>query len=348
MPCITLILGAGASRGVSYAHPGRFPSPLDSDFFDLLQRLKPHPDDHDAVRFVLEQVTTLPPDFRRSMERSFYTLYLRAFLKRILSNSDAGEDDRLLGCFAHAVEAVLRFSHKMETCEFHKSIVAKLGGDDAVISFNYDLVIERALRPLAEVRNVSFGDHIYRFAGSPAHDLPIPKILKLHGSSHWKIREGILSTRILDWKEFDKQPQYIRHKLGPEFPILLPFWDKAIQHEPWLHLWRESYQQLQRCDTMIVWGYSLPPTDVKARELFSIAAREHGKNIKLCVIDPSVETRGRWQELYPRAQYCQYQFVEEFLENPPYWWDDYGTTDTTTSGTVNPADSLCSDVPTNS
>jgi hypothetical protein len=37
---VTLVLGAGASRGVSYAHQGRIPSPLDGDFFDLLQRLE--------------------------------------------------------------------------------------------------------------------------------------------------------------------------------------------------------------------------------------------------------------------------------------------------------------------
>jgi hypothetical protein len=34
-----LVLGAGASRAVSYAHQGEMLSPLDSDFFDLLQRL---------------------------------------------------------------------------------------------------------------------------------------------------------------------------------------------------------------------------------------------------------------------------------------------------------------------
>jgi CHASE2 domain-containing sensor protein len=38
---IALVLGAGASRAVSYAHLGQVPSPLDSDFFDLLQRLNP-------------------------------------------------------------------------------------------------------------------------------------------------------------------------------------------------------------------------------------------------------------------------------------------------------------------
>jgi hypothetical protein len=49
-PIVTVILGAGASRDVSYAGGGegcpagdlgqKVPSPLDSDFFDLLQQLE--------------------------------------------------------------------------------------------------------------------------------------------------------------------------------------------------------------------------------------------------------------------------------------------------------------------
>ena len=57
---VTLVLGAGASRGVSYAHQGRIPSPLDGDFFDLLQRLEPSGRDEAAVEFVLRQCSRLP------------------------------------------------------------------------------------------------------------------------------------------------------------------------------------------------------------------------------------------------------------------------------------------------
>ena len=37
---LSVILGAGASRSVHY-RKGRLPSPLDKDFFELLQRLRP-------------------------------------------------------------------------------------------------------------------------------------------------------------------------------------------------------------------------------------------------------------------------------------------------------------------
>jgi hypothetical protein len=73
----TLVLGAGASRAVSYANTGDIPSPLDSDFFDLLQRLEPHEKDEPAVKAVLEW-SMEPKDvgLRRSMERLFYNGFI--------------------------------------------------------------------------------------------------------------------------------------------------------------------------------------------------------------------------------------------------------------------------------
>jgi hypothetical protein len=77
-----VVLGAGASRSVSYAHDREQPSPLDSDFFDLLIRLEPTNHDTSAVEFVRKQIGALPLHDRRSMERSFYTIHLRAFMAR--------------------------------------------------------------------------------------------------------------------------------------------------------------------------------------------------------------------------------------------------------------------------
>ena len=323
MERVTVVLGAGASRGVKYAHLGQFPSPLDGDYFDLLQRLKPNEKDLEAVNFVLKQASLLPPDFRRSMERTFYTLHLRSLLRRKLSGSpDKSEEARIVGSFAHATEALLRESHGKLTCDYHRELVMRLKGDDAIISFNYDLVIDRALRPFAEGSKVEFGGQIYCFEGSPEKPLPIPRIIKLHGSSNWRLTQDGFSTGN-SWTDFDDRPWYLRQKLkGTEFPIFLPFWDKDIEDGPWLHLWKRAHFRLQGTAVVLVWGYSLPPTDVKARELFSISVAESGANIKLCVIAPSSSTRQRWRDLYPRAQFWEYERITQFIDYPPPWWSE--------------------------
>lgn len=80
-PRIALVLGAGASRGVSYADKYDIQSPLDADVFDLLQRVDAGSSDEQAVRSVVAQAQGLPYGFWRSMERTFYTIHLRAYLQ---------------------------------------------------------------------------------------------------------------------------------------------------------------------------------------------------------------------------------------------------------------------------
>jgi hypothetical protein len=131
---VTLVLGAGASRGVSYAHQGRIPSPLDGDFFDLLQRLEPSDRDEPAVKFILHQCSTIADyELRRSMERALYTLHLRAYLReKLLGDPKAEHETELLvGNFARAVQSLLRAAHGKRVCEqWRVSIVGSRAKED--------------------------------------------------------------------------------------------------------------------------------------------------------------------------------------------------------------------------
>jgi len=316
-----LILGAGASRGVKYAHAGECPSPLDADFFDLLQRLSPKsPPDHDdqAVAFVLERLRSLPYEFRRSMERTFFTLHLRAYLsKKLAEEQPADTDQAIMAQFARAIQKLLRTAHGKRVCEYHRRLFELLAGGDVIVSFNYDLVAERALRPVAEARNIAFASAIYGLDPLPPQ-MDIPLLFKLHGSSNWNVHNGNLRVRTKEWRDFDRTPGYRGYE-GQKyaFPIFLPFWDKRIEQAPWLSLWKNAFHQLQRAAQVIVWGYSLPPTDIKAQQVFALALG--GRKIRLCVIDPSVATRERWRSLFPEAQYWEYNSIPDFLGFPPPW-----------------------------
>jgi len=262
-----LILGAGASRAVSYAHVGEYPSPLDSDFFDLLQRLpkKSHvrarkiDKDDAAVSFVLNRLKSLPHEFRRSMERTFYTLQLRAYLQQKLTDQQPTySDDKIMVEFARAIQALLRKAHGKEVCKHHERIFQSLSPHDVILSFNYDLVAERALRGIGEERSVDFGPWIYGFEPQPSKGV-IPLLFKLHGSSNWTIASGRLKSRTASWSDFDRAPGYRAYEgQGTVFPIFLPFWDKRIEEDPWLTLWKNACSALQSVEHVVVWGYSLP------------------------------------------------------------------------------------------
>lgn len=323
-----LILGAGASRGVSYAGEQSFPSPLDYDFFDLLQRLNPHPADSNAVKEVLHDVASLPREYWRSFERAFYTLQLRSYLSEKLEyDGDYKKDTRVVTDFALCIHALLRAAHGTNTkCRHHESIITALESADSILSFNYDLVAERAMRGIAESKSIDFGRWIYGLeAPSSARKLPV--LLKLHGSSNWSLRtkDGKATgthfhVRTKLWKDFDNGPGYVRisERETTAFPIFLPFWDKRIERRPWVRLWRNALEKLRSAENVIVWGYSLPPTDVKAYLLFTLGLAN--RRINLCVIDPKPETRERWRNLFQLGRYWQFESVGDFTERGPTWF----------------------------
>ena len=327
-----VVLGAGASRGVSYADDCVLPSPLDDDFFDLLQRLNPRSDDKKAVRAVLARVATLPREYWRSFERAFYTLQLKAYLSEKLGLDGTYESDNsVVTDFALCVHALLREAHGRKTkCLYHEAILAPLEGSDSVITFNYDLVVERAMRGIAESRSASFGPWLYGFKTSST-PRRLPVLLKLHGSSNWRLKasgtkdsEKQFQIRTKEWKDFDKAPGYTRIAKTEiaAFPIFLPFWDKRIEQRPWVTLWREALGKLSTAENLIVWGYSMPPTDVKAYLLFTLGLS--GRPLNLCIIDPRDETRERWRNLFRDSRYWEYKSAERFLEHRPSWFGAAG------------------------
>lgn len=323
-----VVLGAGASRGVSYAENSGFPSPLDYDFFDLLQRLNPKSADKKAVHAVLDKVAALPREYWRSFERAFYTLQLKAYLsKKLRLDGSYESDSRVIADFALCVHALLREAHGRKTkCAYHESILVPLEGSDSVITFNYDLVVERAMRGIAESRSAGFGRWLYGFR-TLSTPRKLPLLLKLHGSSNWRLEGSGTSDsdkrfqlRTKKWKDFDKAPGYTRITTSEinAFPIFLPFWDKRIERRPWVTLWREALMKLRSAENVLVWGYSMPPTDVKAYLLFTLGLS--GRPLNLCIIDPKDETRERWRNLFRDSKYWEYKSAENFLKHRPSWF----------------------------
>jgi len=129
-PRLGLVLGAGASRGVSYADAGDILSPLDADFFDLLQRTAPATSEKDelAVAHVIAEVQKLPYDYWRSMERAFYTLHLSAYMTTKLKHDADHRDEQVIKEFAQCVQVLLRKAHGKRTCKYHQHILQMLHG----------------------------------------------------------------------------------------------------------------------------------------------------------------------------------------------------------------------------
>lgn len=358
---VSVILGAGASRAVIYGPgfrrmgtsqwPSTMPSPLDNDFFDLLQRLTAQTQ-HDvnvdgrikeALKNVVEAALKRPGDsLWKSMEKMFYSLHINAVLRdKLFPGEFIGDPARkLVHDFVLCIRALFNEAHgKPEKapaniranagnrcCDYHQRLLESLHERDAILTFNYDFVAEVALAEMH--RNKPFGKWFYGFADRPV-DAPadIPTMYKLHGSLNWEFKEqdgeiDDVKNWPQDWNTFGKELDYLAISRS-ERPILLPYWDKRIEKEPWLSVWRKAADQLRKTQSLIIWGYSLPTTDLKAKELLRLSLLEETSKLKkVAVIDPSRETQDRWRSLFIGQEFWRFADFDDFREFLSQWEGD--------------------------
>ena len=182
---------------------------LTQTFLNLLQKLEPKAKDEPAVSELIQWVLAAGDSIWKSMERTFYTLHMRAQMSEVLFPAQRLEVNvsRLLNCFTRSINALLREAHGTESCDHHIQLLRKIrSSSHAVVTFNYDLVTERALKKVA--LTPSFGDWIYGFEPRPEGIEDIPALYKLLGSVNWTYQEHMpgFTARQRSWADFDKEP----------------------------------------------------------------------------------------------------------------------------------------------
>lgn len=174
-----------------------------------------------------------------------------------------------------------------------------LAKDTTVITFNYDLILERYLfekdlwSPLD-----GYGVNVEIPGGKQPLKCPktsIP-ILKLHGSLNWKERLG--DRLMLRWYTDRQQPYFpgfLTEGKRPTKPYqgghtavawILPSWVKAIDAFPLPIVWRSARKALEAAHDIVAIGYSLPRADSAVVSLLTCAKFKY-KTLHL--IDPNAK-----------------------------------------------------------
>ncbi len=317
------VLGAGASRDVT--EPGPYPSFVDTDFYDLLLRESAK---RGASRYLREIVllskTTPGSQPWRSMEYLFYSLYLHLAMKQEVCRESGRRVDvaSFINDFTRCIMRLLRLALGGRHSHLHARLFTALQPGDSVITFNYDLLVESTLVKLRSDLNVD--EQLYGFGTLPSQRVSRLTIHKLHGSLNWNCCGPILTPDEFEVAQWPRRlyltpRSYVPHKdLRPA--ILLPFWDKPIEGGRWASVWRGAAQDLRRAKDVIIWGYSMPATDIKSTELFrQTLSGEHRHPRNLAVIDPNTAVHDRWRSMCPDAVYWGYHHIFELTNNPPAW-----------------------------
>lgn len=152
--------------------------------------------------------------------------------------------------------------------------------DDSIITFNYDLLVERVFNRK--------GLSLYRPTGQPSSNDSDPKLFKLHGSNDWFIEDSrfYVSTSESDWREKIRSENF-KVILG------LPGCGKSqLKKELLSSVWDQAAKAIQEANVVSIVGYSLPATDNVAREfiLENLLAGVENKLSVNVVLGPNIHS----------------------------------------------------------
>jgi hypothetical protein len=164
--------------------------------------------------------------------------------------------------------------NRSEPTAYDSFAAQKIMPDSTVITFNYDVALERALAN-AGMWDVGTGYGYTFFRGRPSSPTTV---YKLHGSVNWfqtPMQENpppYILKRDLALLGYDdlSDPRLGKSDLAVNNAgtFILPdprkkfFWERF-----WEPLWRAAAERLRRSSEVFIHGYSMPPVDSRAREL---------------------------------------------------------------------------------
>lgn len=174
-----------------------------------------------------------------------------------------------------------------------KEFMSNLDESDAIVSLNYDLLVDRALslcNPKSKPVFVNYGIP-FRY-GIPLND-PICdydtnseiKVYKLHGSLNWLYcprcqcldatteRDGT-SNYVNEYRKKEQKNKVIycqKCRVRYESLIIAPTFLKNYNNTYMNQLWRDTEEILSKADEIVFIGYSMPDADIVLRCMFKRA-----------------------------------------------------------------------------
>jgi hypothetical protein len=179
-------------------------------------------------------------------------------------------------------------------------LVEPTHGLDSILTFNYDLTIEDALPRLATLPDYAL-ERVHR-TGVINPGAPTLRVLKVHGSSNWRVCPSCPGTVYVDIGDgFCPQHRGL-------MPILIvpPTWDKGGGASVLDPVWEAARNEMQQAHRLIIIGYSAPPTDRFFRYLLAsaIASNDHLEQVVVVnypgIGDPSHPAVKRVEARYRR------------------------------------------------
>ena len=306
-----VILGAGASRGASFVQkkpPTVVLPPLDRDFFDqvaALQDAKRTDDVETILAFAFEEFGAAAP----SMEVFFTHVEFLHKLETQLKFRKGRKKEvykRTIEAFKRVLASLLAQALGNESCDHHEALVGALLAGDSVISFNYDCLVDIALKKKGGRRwDPSKGYGVAVDTG-PEYWAPTsigqgkrPKepimLYKMHGSLNWVWDPKSGELKLREWPTGDPGGSL-------DFEIIPPAWSKPVtEHDLFREIWKGARKALDRAKVIVVIGYSAPNNDQLSQALLRSCSDKATPLEYLVVVNRNQEAQSRVIQLLEGA-----------------------------------------------
>ncbi|MSQ50987.1 MAG: hypothetical protein EXR28_03760 [Betaproteobacteria bacterium] len=190
-------------------------------------------------------------------------------------------------------------------------------GKNTVITLNYDVVVEEALRRLDVPISYQLGGDGVEFDSAAGIDESAAdglQILKLHGSVNWaqKPDGSVLVCR-----------DYEHVRTLTLAPLLVPPTWQKIAADALLRVWDAAVRAIARATRIVLIGFSIPPADQHFKYLLSVGLKDNSSLRLIQIIDPRASAlRHQYEAVFREDQFkygiaaIREQRTADFLYDP--------------------------------
>lgn len=197
------------------------------------------------------------------------------------------------------------------TCDLHKQLVSLIKPEDVIVSTNYDLILDDALRTKKRLDDSSYALPFSRVHDGndwkkPEESSGSFEFLKLHGSTNWaRCIECSTILRTTKYNTFrplaSLECPRCQRTSGLVRLIIPPIQSKEYNDEPYRFLWLQAARKIEDVERVVVLGYRFSPNDMAVEALLHrISARSPAFEIMNNTKDREAIT-GRIRRIFPGA-----------------------------------------------
>ena len=174
---------------------------------------------------------------------------------------------------------------------------------DSVITFNYDLVLEREMSALGVRPNYHCGTSAYLYKDAFAGSTRAVSLLKLHGSVNWatctKCKNlwflGPEATQVAALGDY-ACPNCRQFSLS--MLIVPPTWNKGIEEGFIRSVWSKALEELMAAGRLFIVGYSFPETDQFFKYMLGLALAQNDGLWAIHIVNPSSDAWEAFKTLF--------------------------------------------------